>query len=242
MDEAIEAARTAHPSVQFDAQALRLFLRARQQPSSPEIAVDLCLAWACLNGDVAALARLERDYLSLVPQFIARIQQDADAVEEVKQVMRDRLLLARGERRPTLAEYTGRGRLASWLRVVAARTALNQRAAEKPSVDAEEVEPLLVAGKDTELEYLRSRYQGEFRSAFEHALATIEPRERTMLRFQLVDGLSIDRIAEIYDVHRATAARWINQARDSLFRLTHDKLCDELGLSDSEVASIARLL
>jgi DNA-directed RNA polymerase specialized sigma24 family protein len=38
------------------------------------------------------------------------------------------------------------------------------------------------------------------------AMDAMPPLERAVLRYQVVDGLSIDEIGALYDVHRATAA------------------------------------
>ena len=155
--------------------------------------------------------------------------------------MRSRLLVARGEVRPKLSEYRGRGRLASWLRVVALRTALNAVAGKKREVSAEVADELL-ASPDPELDYLRARYAPQFHEAFRRALGSLDAQERAVLRMHLVDGLSIDRIGQLFEVHRATAARWLARARDQLFEMTRDRLREELGLSATEFASIVKLV
>lgn len=50
--------------------------------------------------------------------------------------------------------------------------------------------------------------------AIEDAAAELAPRDRALLRLHLVERASIDDIAALYRVHRATVARWIQSARE----------------------------
>src|SRR5690606_22833013 len=135
---------------------------------------------------------------------------------------------------PRIAGYRGKGRLTSWLRVAAIRIALDLQASRPsaPLADDDLVE------RDPELDYLRERYRDAFREAFTAALDELEGRERTVLRMHLLDGLGIDRIGQLYEVHRATAARWLERARSELFEATRRRLRESLGVSASEFASI----
>jgi RNA polymerase sigma-70 factor (ECF subfamily) len=63
-----------------------------------------------------------------------------------------------------------------------------------------------------------------------------------LLKYHYVDGFSIDKICAIYTVHRATAARWLGAAREALAVETHRLLGTRLGVSPSELRSIARLV
>jgi RNA polymerase sigma-70 factor (ECF subfamily) len=240
LERIFDAARAIHPEVALGRDVFAAFLHERVGDALPEseIAADLYLACACLAGSAAALAKLDRLYLSLVPQLVARIDGSAAGGDEICQRVRERLLVAR-EGRPKLAEYRGRGRLASWVRAVAVRVALNLRASDKPVVPEAEAD---LAGADPELAYLRERYARQFRDAFAGALADLEARERTLLRLQLVDGLGIDGIAALYDTHRATAARWLARARERLFELTRDRLRAAIGVSPTEFESLVRLV
>jgi RNA polymerase sigma-70 factor (ECF subfamily) len=243
IDAVLEQGRQAHPAVELQAEALATFLGRRPEDApapSAEVAADLYLACACLAGDRQALRTLDERYLSLVPQFVARIESDGAGQAEIQQELRDRLLVERPDRVAKLNDYVGRGRLPSWLRVVATRIALDRRRAEKPTVDVSAAEAL--PSGDPEIGYLEHKYKEPFQAAFQTALSELEGRDRTVLRMHLVDELSIDRIGQVYDVHRATAARWLARARDNLFQLTRAHLKSELGVSQDEFASLVRLV
>ncbi|HSR96999.1 MAG TPA: hypothetical protein VLM79_08125 [Kofleriaceae bacterium] len=57
-----------------------------------------------------------------------------------------------------------------------------------------------------------------------------------------LDRINIDQLARMHGVHRATAARWIQAAREAVVAGTHRELCKRLRLSRSEVASVIRLI
>jgi RNA polymerase sigma-70 factor (ECF subfamily) len=68
----------------------------------------------------------------------------------------------------------------------------------------------------------------------------LAPRQRTLLRYAYVDGLGIDRIAPLFAVHRATAARWLAEARLELLRHTRKILAARLALPVEELQSLLR--
>ena len=63
-----------------------------------------------------------------------------------------------------------------------------------------------------------------------------------MLRQYYIDGLTIDRLAALYRVDRATTARWVVAARSAVLAGTRDFLGSALGVTTSEVESILRLV
>jgi RNA polymerase sigma-70 factor (ECF subfamily) len=243
LQAAYQAGRAAFPGVELAEARYAEFVRERLGAALPEapIAADLFLACACIDGDRRALEAFDAGYLALVPQFVARLEASAAGIDELRQRLREKLFVGVAGGPPKIAEYTGRGRLQSWLRVVAIRSALNEKASHKPESPASDLDERL-ATADPELDYLRQRYRGEFRDAFAAAFAKLEPRDRTMLRLHLVDGLGIDRLAPMYGVHRATAARWLASVRESLFVGTRDALRARLGVSATEFASLVRLV
>jgi RNA polymerase sigma-70 factor (ECF subfamily) len=57
-----------------------------------------------------------------------------------------------------------------------------------------------------------------------------------------VYGSTVDQIATVYQVHRATAARWVAKAREELARKTRDALRKRLELSQSQFESVVRMI
>jgi RNA polymerase sigma-70 factor (ECF subfamily) len=165
-------------------------------------------------------------------------------VDEVKQLVRTKLLVSDGARAPRLAEYSARGDLRSWVGVIATREALSllRRGAKTP-LPAEDV---LVAAASPmtgpELGFLKDHYRDEFRAAFVAALGELEPRERNVLRHHYVHGLTIDEIGTMYGIHRSNAARRIGKAREQLLSATRRRLVLGLKVDRREFDSIMRLI
>jgi RNA polymerase sigma-70 factor, ECF subfamily len=56
----------------------------------------------------------------------------------------------------------------------------------------------------------------------------------------LIDALTIDQIAAVQGVHRATAARWLERARETLSRATRKDFMARLGTDPFEADEILR--
>jgi RNA polymerase sigma-70 factor (ECF subfamily) len=95
---------------------------------------------------------------------------------------------------------------------------------------------------DPELLYLKKRYAEEFRIAFKAALVELEPREKNILRYLVVEGLQVEQIARFYGVHRVTASKWLQTVRQRLSKRTRHKLAQRLRVEPAQVDSIIRLV
>lgn len=249
---ALGAAHAAWPNVTGDASAFAAHLGARIRTDLPPgeafaamHVTDLYLAWACLTGDPEALHELERNVLSRVTGALRRLRLDADLVDEALQVLRGRLLLPNDAEPAKLVQYAGRGELRRWLRIVAVRDALSlqKRARKQPIPLSDELLAAVpAAASDAELVFLREEYGEHLKRAFGQAVAELPDSERQLLRYHIAEGLTIDQIAALLDVHRATAARQVARARDRLGNSTKRCLQRQLGLDPFEVTSLMRII
>jgi RNA polymerase sigma-70 factor (ECF subfamily) len=211
---------------------------------------DLYLACACAKGSTAAINAFDRDYMREVDIALARMRIGPPRLNDVKQLVRQRLFVGGGTAgAPTsagkISEYGGRGDLRRWVRSVAVRTCLNElrKGKREVLVDDDQLNPHHpVTSDDPEVEYMKRTYSNEFKSAFGDALAALGPREQTLLRYHHVDGLNIDEIGAIYRVHRVTAFRWIEKAKEQLVKTTLDTLKTRLKLPASELESVLRMI
>jgi RNA polymerase sigma-70 factor (ECF subfamily) len=243
LETLLAAGQAAWPEVKLDGQRFAAHVRARlsDEQLARAHASDLYLACACLAGDAAALAALEACYISQVGSFISRIDSSKSFVDEVAQILRQRLLLARPGQLPRLAEYSGQGALASWLRVAAVRLAIDlKRGCRAGEVHLEEpaASVLAASSPDPVAELARARYAVQFRQAFAEALGSLDGRARTLLKLHFLDGLNIDKIGQLYSVHRATAARWLADIRASLADEVQSRLERRLRLRAGEFGSL----
>jgi RNA polymerase sigma-70 factor (ECF subfamily) len=235
----LEQARAAWPALRVEAAAFLGHLAARAGQGRVEVA-DLYLAFAAASADPAAVAAFERDYLAQVPRWLSRLGQPAAFVDEVQQVLRTRMLTGDP---PKLTEYAGRGALGSWLRVSANRVALNLIRAgkrEEPAGDRElEVG---VAMTDPELAILAERYRAPLAQAFRDALAVLSARDRNLLRLHFVEGTRLEDLGAVHRVDKSTVSRWLTRAKSAVRDETHRLLNERLAISDSEAASLVRLV
>ncbi|HEX5060207.1 MAG TPA: sigma-70 family RNA polymerase sigma factor [Kofleriaceae bacterium] len=244
-----QRARAAHPQLAVDETALMTFAGERIATSEPGAELerrhveDLYLACGCARGDRAALATLEDETLPIVMRGLTKIAQSDDARRELIQMLREQMLVAR-DGAPGIAAYDGRAPLAIWLRVCAARLGMRQAAHDgrNQPLDDEHLDQLAPGVPDPQLAYLQQHYGAQFRAAFREAVTTLTPRERNLLRHSVIDGLSIDQIAAIYHVHRATAARQLKQTRETLIARTREQMRLALGIGETELDSIFRML
>ena len=146
-----------------------------------------------------------------------------------------------------IGDYAGRGDLAAWLRISATRKALKIDAARGSRGDARRDLARSLARRRRRQ---RSRAQAHpldlhrasssRRSA--SAFAALEVRQRNLLRQHILDELTIDDLAKLYRVHRATCARWLADARADLGKQTRKRLVSALGTPGDELESLLRFL
>jgi len=248
LEAAIFEVRQAWPDLDLDGEAFVAHLASHAVGEWKDWldrvrADDLYLAFGCVQGSPAALQAFDRIHGSEMRQLSERLLSPALA-QEVVQRLSQQLLVGTDERPPGIAQYAGQGRLRGWLRVTTVREAVRTRKKTGGEVPAEEqaLEAAGADGGDPELRYMRELYKGEFRGAFADALTALSVRERTLLRYTVIDGLSVDRIGGIYRVHRATAARWVAKAREHLVVETRRELTRRLAVGGAEQESILRLI
>jgi RNA polymerase sigma-70 factor (ECF subfamily) len=239
-------ARAAHPRLGLAAADFAAYLSARAPDEAAlrsRNAADLYLACAAARADAAALATFEAEILDRLAPALIRAGAGA-ILDEVKQVVRERLLVAPAGRDPRITDYAGEGTLVTWVRVVALRAAATiRRGAQRSRAREHEAlldTPLPVDSPD--LAHLRRRYAGDFKAAFEAGVAGLGPRDRNLLRQHLLDGLTIDDLGALYQINRVTAARWLSRAREEVARATRKALAARLRLSPAELDSVLRLV
>lgn len=237
--EALVAARAAWPDLQIDDVVFgdtmqQLASDGEWEPDDAEQIVTVGLAVACGSGDRAALAEFERRYFGPLLSIVTRVLGDGSQLEELEQRLRERLFVpAAATGQPRVVTVAGRGDMQSLVRVSATRLALNLRRGEGRGVRrkqrAADQGALDDALDDPELALLKTLDRSLVKDSFAAALASLEPGQRNLLRHHLVDHLSIDQIASVYGIHRATAARRLNRARAEVAEATRSRISERAG-------------
>ena len=204
---------------------------------------DLYLAYACGQGDPAALEAFDSTCLREAKNALLEAKAPIHLAEEIQQQLRERFFVGNADRPAAIASYAGRGSLRSWVRISALREFYRSAKSDRRWRELEERQLSWRSPKnDPELDFLKERYRGEFSQAFKAALADISSRQRNMLRHFYLDGMTIEQIGFLYRVHRATAARWLDKARQAVSSKTRQILIDELKLISGEYESLMRMI
>jgi RNA polymerase sigma-70 factor (ECF subfamily) len=201
---------------------------------------DLYLACACCRGDARAIAAFERAFVSQISLFLSRSDALPSFTDEVRQAVRERVLVARDELLPRIESYNGRGPLGGWLRMVTTRIATDLRRAQRH--DGRAVDLPISPRPDPEMALLKERYRTEFERAVEQAFGALGTREGNVLRLHFLDGLAPAPIAAMHRVSVRTVQRWIVSAEQALLAGVRQILSERLRLTPSELESLLGLV
>lgn len=246
IDAIVAAAMERWPSLVGRAEALRAHVEALALAEGGAEGMlphagDIGLAFGAASGDRALVGAYVELADPVVRSAVARVRASDDVRAEVSALLSERMLVGGGGR-PRLLDYRGRAPLAAWVRVAAVRATLDLRKKKEPELaPTSRSSPDLVAEGDPELLHMQEKYGEAFRAAFAEAFAELGDGDRAVLRMTVVEGLGIDGVAGVLGVHRATAARWAAQARETLAARTQEIVAARLGLDPSELASVARM-
>lgn len=196
------AGRAAWPAISLDDAAIRERLSKSERIDQLHDS-DLYLAIALAAGDAAAVHAFEDKLVPQIELALRRLRMPDALTEEVKQAIR-----------VAIADYAGRGELAAWLRITATRKALKL---ENSGAREQTLDNVL-------LEHWPTGAPDRLKTAIRDAFAALEVRQRNLLRQHILDELTLDDLARLYRVHRATCARWLADARTELAQQTRKRL------------------
>ncbi len=202
---------------------------------------DVYLCCACVAAQPEALQSFATENASVAEAAIRRIGDDEDFVRDSLQELWNRLLLGKDAK---VRSYSGRGPLQAWVRVAATRVALDRRRVSKRQTQREVKLPesLVALEVSPEAAVLKARFGLAFQESLRSSVASLSEQERNVLRMHVVGRCSIDQIGVAYGVHRATAARWIERARERIYDQVRRELCAAHKLTVSEFRSLATQL
>jgi RNA polymerase sigma-70 factor (ECF subfamily) len=244
IDHLLEQGRAAFPELAITDERLLPLVKQRLAEAEHPLAPDeIYLACACALRDPAAITAFEKRYFGVIAPVLSRMSLSRDQIAEVEQLLRVRLFVAEAGELPRVVSYAGDGQLGGLVRVAALRAGLNLlRDAGKLERDDAGFEDLPITADTPELSQLKAQHRAAFKAAFEDAIETLESRDRSLLQLSIVKGHGIDRIAAIYAIHRATAARWLQAARDNLTKQVHKLLAARLNTPVDELGDLLPLV
>ncbi len=196
-------------------------------PAGSAHGAELVLVAAVLAGQPAALEVLERSFLQPLRLNLVTRWPD-DVVDDALQSLRERLLLGDA---PLLRTWPGRDALARWLRICALREVMTA-SREKPSLPSS---PAVVSAGE-----LPHRHREALERAVIKAVEQLDATQRGILKLHLLENVSVESIAMLHSVSRATMTRWLSAARRALADAVREAGREELDVGDATLDSLAR--
>ncbi len=208
--------------------------------TSVKLSAELYLATPCVAGDATAIGILDRHYLAKIPMHVGRIVESrgVSSTDDFMQALRERLLMGTGARGPRLADYSGRGLLGAWIRVVAVRLAIEDYRRARPSADGDAM--VVPCGVDADLDHLHGLHSAAFKTCLESAFATLSKDERLVLRLTYRERMTGDAIAKVLGIDRSNVTRRVVRAREVLYAATRDAMRRTSAMTDLEFHSLAK--
>lgn len=81
-----------------------------------------------------------------------------------------------------------------------------------------------------------------FKRAFAEVLAAMPPEERTIFRLYFIDQLTHEELGRVLHMSRASAARRVTEAKESVVRRVEARIRAELGDDSPHAASLFALV
>jgi len=201
---------------------------------------DLWLAAGLGVADPAALAAFERELIPEVDRALRRLAGAPDELDELRQWVRVRLLVADPPEQPRISSYEGTARLSRWIRTIATRVAFTRHRLTKRYAGVDPV-PEVVLETTPELARLRSEHHELFVSSLKEAFRELDPENRTLLRLRYADGLTAVAISRAYQMHESTISRRLAAARQAVAESFERIASERLG-KDREAFSLLQMM
>ncbi len=243
-----QTARAAHPAVKKPAAKAFAQRVAQQLDGAGKLsalhAADLYLASAALASDTAGVTAFRALLERRAGEVLGAMRAPGTLQDEVVEQLFEKMLVGTAERAGRLSTYGGRGELAAWLGAAATRTAIELKRLKRYADDhvSSGHSRLQIAAADPELQLLKAAHADRFKKALHEAFKTLSVEDRNLLRMQLADQMTVDQLASIFQIHRATAARRAAKAREELVQRVREVLQAKYRMSEASIASELRAL
>lgn len=227
-----------YPISGFDFEAYLEIVAALNIEPDEARSLDLYLVSGCRHGGEQAAKHLLTRHKSTIDAALRRLRLPADRVDEVRSTFYEILFVGEAGT-PALARYGGRGSLDGWLRVTVSRSA-SRLLRKTERLELSDPEAFMDVWHEPERDALDRECKEAFRAAMRDAVASFEDEALSALREHYVEGRSIDALAAVWGVHRATAARRLSRLRWAMRERVLEQLEAKLGVSPSSALRMVR--
>lgn len=237
------AGRTAWPALALDEPTFVAWATAAvpDVPNEQLNPADIFLVAACLLDVPGAARAFVEGPLAAAEPSVQRILTDPDARAELMQELAVHLLTPGPSADPRLGQYDGRAPLRAWLRMTAARRALNKGRGKTKVVAFDAVAFDQASDHDPEMSMLRRVHRDDIGAIFAEAIAVIPDADRALLRLHYVQGSTLAELAALQRTSRSSLHRQLEAVRDALFARIQVLVRQRLQLSTSQQGSMLRI-
>jgi RNA polymerase sigma-70 factor len=201
---------------------------------------DLFLATACARQHRIAWEYFVDDYLTIIRNFALKACRNFHEGEELAQ----QIVTAFLEDRSKVGGYNGRAALTTWLRVAVAHSAIDRfrRASKEISLDelretGTSAEPKSAGSAQPE-DRLDVRWGPVLCGILATAIRRLPARDRLLLALYYLESVPLRLIGRQFQVHEATASRWLDGLRRNLRKSIERELRVRHGLKLHEIESL----
>lgn len=204
-------------------------------------AQDLCFALACAQGEDAAWDDFMKEYRPFLQSVSRQLTNNDTAAEDLVALAWTELYglrEAEGKRISKFSAYSGRGSLKGWLRAVLFQLSVDRHRRQGRYVQTEEekeFERLTPPVLPSVNEQVEERYQKATETALVKALKELEPKMKLMLSYYYYDNLTLKQIGQLFQVHEATASRWLQRAQQDVRQAVEKILRFEYKYNDVQI-------
>lgn len=180
---------------------------------------DLYLASACSQPSDAAWRRFEAAYRKFINDVARFVSSSADEAREVAADVEANLYMPGLSGQSRIASFDGQQSLATWLRVVISRIAINHKASRWNKVerlDPLEDVPDNRSAARIEANIRRGRYEAIVEDCFREACKSLTDRERLIVLLHYGEGLRLVEIARCFDLHPSRVTRGLQSAQSKI--------------------------
>lgn len=246
LERALEAGRAAWPQVALDAKAwvehLAVHLGDGPERALEALHSDFYLAAALTAGDRVALDLFTRVHLPRLKAVLQRRSPGSGIVDEVLATLEDRLLVS-GPNGTRIAHYSGRGSLDRFLRAAAVNQLMNKlRTPQADGLSEGLASSLIDVHENPELSVMSRDAREVFAAALQAGFQSLPDRQRLLLKLHTFENATINDLGRMYQVHKVTAFRWLEEAREQLRAATVKHLREHHRVPESELESFIRQL
>lgn len=212
---------------------------ATTTPDDEVRSLDLYLVMGCLRGSTVAPKHLLTRHRATIDAALRRLRMPADRADEVRSTFYEILFVGEAGT-PALQRYGGHGSLDGWLRVTVSRSA-HRLLRKTERLELRPPESFMEVWHEPERDALTRECKGAFREAMTRVIASVAEGDRAALQDHYVRGLSIDALAQVWGVHRATAARRLARLRWRLREQVLEDLETTMGVTPSSALRMVRV-